>query len=208
MKFCNQGYYFASCGHDRTVRLWCTEISHCIRIFAGHVSDVDCIDFHPNSNYVASGSSDRSVRLWDCLTGACVRLMTGHKAAVSTLCFAANGRILASGGLDSRVLLWDLAHGHLLADFSMHSSLITSLTFSRDGNVMVSASRDCKLILWDFARFMDDLKLEEVNVTQNPQVKTDISDTMITCFRTKESPILGTHFTRRNLLIGIGTFTG
>ena len=42
---------------------------------------LQCVQFHPNSNYVATGSSDRSVRLWDCVTGNHVRLMTGHKVS-------------------------------------------------------------------------------------------------------------------------------
>lgn len=64
------------------------------RLFSGHVSDVDCLTFHPNCNYVASGSSDRSIRMWDCVTGSCVRLMTGHKAAVSCMAFSLDGRFL------------------------------------------------------------------------------------------------------------------
>ena len=57
VKFSSQGYYFVSSGHDKTVRLWTTEQWQCVRIFVGHFSDVDCVAFHPNSNYVASGSS-------------------------------------------------------------------------------------------------------------------------------------------------------
>ena len=64
VKFSSHGHYFVSCGHDKTVKLWTTEQSSCLRIFVGHFSDVDCVAFHPNSNYVASGSGDRSVRLW------------------------------------------------------------------------------------------------------------------------------------------------
>ncbi len=108
--FCPQGHYFASCGQvglfrshgeltdqplqfqDKTARLWVTENSTCVRVFAGHFSGVDCLTFHPNSNYLATGSSDRCVRLWDCVTGLCVRLMTGHKDAVACLAFSADGR--------------------------------------------------------------------------------------------------------------------
>lgn len=42
---------------------------------------LQCVQFHPNSNYLASGSSDRTVRLWDCVSGCQVRLMTGHKVS-------------------------------------------------------------------------------------------------------------------------------
>ena len=40
------------------------------RVMVGHLSDVDCVAWHPNCNYVATGSSDRTVRLWDVQTGS------------------------------------------------------------------------------------------------------------------------------------------
>ena len=59
VKFSPAGDYFASCGQDKTARLWVTESSSCVRVFAGHFSGVDCLAFHPNANYIATGSSDR-----------------------------------------------------------------------------------------------------------------------------------------------------
>lgn len=206
VKFSPQGYYFASGGHDRTIRLWTTEQSQPVRLFVGHFSDVDCLVFHPNSNYVGSGSSDRSVRLWDCLTGNCVRLMTGHKAAVAVVAFSPDGRFLASGGLDQRVLLWDIAHGHLLGDFSQHTDMLTSLVFSREGNVLVSAAVDNQIVLWDFKKFLEDTNLEEVNVTHNPDVATE-AGFRIAVFKSKGTPVLNIHFTRRNMLLAIGPCT-
>lgn len=43
---------------------------------------LQCLQFHPNSNYIATGSCDRTVRMWDCLTGTQVRIMTGHKVSM------------------------------------------------------------------------------------------------------------------------------
>ncbi|KAG7164223.1 Transcription initiation factor TFIID subunit 5-like 2 [Homarus americanus] len=61
------GYYFVS-GHDRTGRLWATDHHQPLLIFAGHFSDVDVVQFHPNSNYVASGpviaASDFGIAKW------------------------------------------------------------------------------------------------------------------------------------------------
>ena len=206
VRFANTGYYFASCGHDKTARLWTTDQSHCLRIFVGHVSDVDCIAFHPNSNYIASGSSDRSVRLWDCAGCSCVRLMTGHKASVSTLAFSNDGRFLASGGAsgDARILLWDLAHGHLLGDYASHSAMISMFSFSRENSVLAAASIDGSISLWNFQKFVNESNLEEVNVTHNPSVRTDTTEVLIATFHTKETPVTGLHFTRRNLLMCIG----
>lgn len=61
--------------------LWATDHYQPLRIFSGHLADVTCTRFHPNSNYVATGSSDRTIRLWDVLTGNCVRIFTGHKVS-------------------------------------------------------------------------------------------------------------------------------
>lgn len=104
VQFSPHGYYFATASHDRTARLWATDHYSPLRLFNGHLSSVDvrishivyiselfrlltiillqCVQFHPNSNYVVTGSSDRTVRMWDCVTGNQVRILTGHKVNV------------------------------------------------------------------------------------------------------------------------------
>ena len=49
---------------------------------AGHVADVDVVEWHPNGHYLATGSSDHTVRLWDLRTGDVQRILIGHRAAV------------------------------------------------------------------------------------------------------------------------------
>ena len=65
--------------HVSSNSLWATDHYQPLRMFSGHLADVTCTRFHPNSNYVATGSSDRTIRLWDVLSGNCVRIFTGHK---------------------------------------------------------------------------------------------------------------------------------
>ena len=166
---------------------------------------LQCCQFHPNSNYVATGSSDRTVRLWDVLSGNHVRLMTGHKAPIYTLAFSIDGRYLASGSADKRVLIWDLAHGHLIAQLTGHTSSITSTCFSRDGTILATGSLDCNLKLWDFSKLCEDISGENVNVSHNPDVR-DGDPYLLRTFPTKQSPFLTLHFTRRNLLLGIGMY--
>eukprot|EP00090_Calanus_glacialis_P040049 TRINITY_DN6978_c0_g1_i1.p1 TRINITY_DN6978_c0_g1~~TRINITY_DN6978_c0_g1_i1.p1 ORF type:complete len:749 (-),score=253.58 TRINITY_DN6978_c0_g1_i1:122-2248(-) len=206
--FSPSGYYFATSGHDRTARLWATDQSQPLRIFHGHFSDVDCLAFHPNSNYVGTGSSDRSLRLWDCVTGNCVRLMTGHKSAVLCLAFSPDGRFLASGSSDRRVLVWDIAYGHLLAELSHHKSIISGLAFSREGTVLASSAIDSTIAVWDFAKLTNEAALEDVNVTHNPDVMKESEHMLLGNYRTKNTPVLHLHFTRRNLLLASGPFEG
>lgn len=40
-----RGHYFASASYDRTARLWSTDHQQPLRIFAGHVSDVNVSSF-------------------------------------------------------------------------------------------------------------------------------------------------------------------
>eukprot|EP00088_Acartia_fossae_P027535 TRINITY_DN2827_c0_g1_i4.p1 TRINITY_DN2827_c0_g1~~TRINITY_DN2827_c0_g1_i4.p1 ORF type:complete len:1180 (-),score=319.58 TRINITY_DN2827_c0_g1_i4:216-3308(-) len=206
VQFSPLGYYFASCGHDRTARLWTTEQANPLRIFQGHFSDIDCLAFHPNSNYVGTGSSDRSLRLWDCVTGACVRFMTGHKASVLIMAFSPDGRFIASGSSDKKVLIWDIAFGHLVAELEYHTDVISGLGFSREGTILASSALDCTLALWDFGKLLTENGSDEMNVAQNPEVRNDTDNLLLGSYRTKSSPVLHLHFTRRNLLLAIGSF--
>jgi transcription initiation factor TFIID subunit 5 len=68
-----------------------------VRIFVGHLSDVDCLEFHPNIHYLATGSNDKSVRLWSAETGECVRVLFTVSGAVRSLKFTRSGMHLIVG---------------------------------------------------------------------------------------------------------------
>ncbi|CAG2176263.1 unnamed protein product [Oppiella nova] len=208
VKFSPHGYYFASASHDRTARLWATDQYNPLRLFAGHISDVDCVQFHPNSNYIATGSTDRSVRLWDVLNGQCVRYMTGHKGTVFALAFENSGRYLVSGGADKRILFWDLMFGYLVAELCGHYDPIYSLSFSRglEGTMLASGGTDDCIVLWDVLSLLEEIEAEDVSANQSPAVKNNSEQFLLGSYRTKSTYILSTHFTRRNLLLGIGIF--
>lgn len=133
--------------------------------------------FHPNSNYIATGSTDRSVRLWDVLNGQCVRYLTGHKGVIYALAFENSGRFLASAGSDKRILLWDLAHGHLIAELKGHQDTIYTLSFSRgiEAGILASGGLDDCVNLWDVQGLIEDIDLEELNISHNPSIKYELT---------------------------------
>ncbi|MGH0135551.1 UNVERIFIED_CONTAM: hypothetical protein FKN15_066159 [Acipenser sinensis] len=125
--------------------LWATDHYQPLRIFSGHLADITCTRFHPNSNYVATGSADRTIRLWDVLNGNCIRIFTGHKGPIHCLAFSPNGKFLASGATDGRVLLWDIGHGLMIGELKGHTDTVYALKFSRDGEILASGQPECIL---------------------------------------------------------------
>ena len=63
------GSYFATCGYDRSARLFTVANQQPVRLFVGHMSDVRCCAFHPNASLLATGSDDLSIRVWEIATG-------------------------------------------------------------------------------------------------------------------------------------------
>jgi transcription initiation factor TFIID subunit 5 len=49
VQFSPLGYYFATASHDRTARLWSTDHVFPLRIFAGHLSDVEVCPPHQHA---------------------------------------------------------------------------------------------------------------------------------------------------------------
>ncbi|KAH6829435.1 TBP-associated factor 5 [Perilla frutescens var. hirtella] len=116
--------YFASASHDRTARIWSMDRIQPLRIMAGHLSDVDCVQWHANCNYIATGSSNKTVHLRDAQT---------------------------SGDEDGTIMMWDLASGRCVSPLVGHGSCIWSLAFSCEGSLLASGSADCTVKIWDVA---------------------------------------------------------
>ena len=70
--------------------------------------------------------------------------------------------------------------------------------------LILSFSLDSTIALWDFGKFMNESSLEEVNVTHNPDVRRDTENLLLGSYRTKSTPVLHLHYTRRNLLLAVG----
>ncbi|XP_040848109.1 transcription initiation factor TFIID subunit 5 isoform X2 [Ochotona curzoniae] len=197
--------YGASFSPDR---LWATDHYQPLRIFAGHLADVNCTRFHPNSNYVATGSADRTVRLWDVLNGNCVRIFTGHKGPIHSLTFSPNGRFLATGATDGRVLLWDIGHGLMVGELKGHTDTVCSLRFSRDGEILASGSMDNTVRLWDAIKAFEDLETDDfTTATGHINLPENSQELLLGTYMTKSTPVVHLHFTRRNLVLAAGAYS-
>lgn len=150
----------ATCGEDRTVRLWDTETG-ALRAtlrprpatsalpLKGHTEDENCVGLSPDGRLLASGCEDGSVRLWDLATETWQPLAPGHQGEVLSLEFSRDGRWLVTAGVDRAVRVWDVLKPGSHVEFREHSAPVHGAAFSPDGKQIASADRNGVLHFWD-----------------------------------------------------------
>src|ERR1051326_7609522 len=59
----------ASCGADRTAKLWQLSDNSLLRTLIGHSNSVNSVNFSPDGTILATGSDDGTARLWNVASG-------------------------------------------------------------------------------------------------------------------------------------------
>ncbi|KAB5591737.1 hypothetical protein CTheo_4806 [Ceratobasidium theobromae] len=141
----------ASCGEDRTIRLW--DVRNGVAIgepFRGHSDIVTSISFAPDGTCIVSGSDDCTIRIWDVTNGApLASSLEGHTKGVMAVAFSPDGTRIVSGSADCTVRVWSFIDGAPVAGpFTGHTGLVRSVAFSLDSTLVVSGSDDWTVRLW------------------------------------------------------------
>lgn len=176
-----------------------TDRTYPLRIFAGHASDVDVVQWHPNCQYIATGSSDKTVRMWDILSGDCVRLFIGHHGTITSLAFSPDGKLLASGADNGTVILWDIAQGKKIANLNGHGMSVNSLSFCAEGTLLASGGADDSVCIYNTTKV-------SLPTALPGQEGGSSNKLILKKFRTKATPVYQVQFTPSNTLLAGGAF--
>eukprot|EP00927_Polykrikos_kofoidii_P007799 TRINITY_DN13201_c0_g1_i1.p1 TRINITY_DN13201_c0_g1~~TRINITY_DN13201_c0_g1_i1.p1 ORF type:complete len:473 (-),score=58.46 TRINITY_DN13201_c0_g1_i1:234-1565(-) len=109
--FSPSGEYLATCGRDKSVWIYSTEVAfeyECVAILQSHVQDVKMVKWHPSQDVLFSCSYDDTVKVWgpDGDDWSCKETLSAHTSTVWCISFDANGSRFATCSDDRTVRVW------------------------------------------------------------------------------------------------------
>lgn len=205
------GYYFCAAGEDRTVTVYSTDRQHPLRVLVGHISDVTCVKYHPNSALIATGSDDKTCRLWDMRIGNCVRYFQAPFCSnVMCIDLSPNGTMIAAGSYHSNdnVCVWDIGSNKLQAVLHDDNSTTTTnaVQFDTTSRCIAAGGDDGVVKTWDLSSIvLPSLNVACANAQSSPIPVFNPSCRM----HTKYTPVFGLKYhayNRQSILYAAGPF--
>ncbi|WP_157248302.1 NB-ARC domain-containing protein [Nonomuraea typhae] len=150
--FNGDGTRLASCGDDRTVRVWDVATGRALRVLTGHRGYVSDLAFSPDGQRLASGGQHQLVHVWDLTTGNILFSVPAVESAAGAVAYTPDGSLLITGGGDHHdpVKLWDARDGTPVATLRGGTpGGVLALAVTPDGGRLFAAVGQGPIDVWD-----------------------------------------------------------
>lgn len=150
------GTLLASCGGDKTVRVWGKEGDAwvCKSVLTeGHQRTIRYVSWSPCGNYLASASFDATVCIWSRKEGEfeCIATLEGHENEVKAVAWACSGSLLATCSRDKSVWIWEVTEDEdfeCASVLSSHTQDVKHVTWHPNKEILASCSYDDSVKLY------------------------------------------------------------
>lgn len=120
-----------------------------MRVIAGHLGWVRCVDVDPANEWFCTGSADRTIKIWDLASGTLKLTLTGHISGVRGLAVSHRHPYLFSVSDDKTVRCWDLEYNKVIRSYHGHLSGVYCCKLHPTVDVLMSGGRDSTCRIWD-----------------------------------------------------------
>lgn len=149
VKWHPEGNVLASCGADKTIRLWgLSDNSWKVRTLLqdGHQKTIREVSWSPCGKFLASASFDTTVSVWDKLSGEfeCNATLEGHENEVKSVSWSPSGRYMSTCSRDKSVWVWsvDKDEYECEAVLNAHTQDVKKVIWHPTEEIVASASYD------------------------------------------------------------------
>lgn len=175
------GRYLASCGKDKTLRIWSTKDDlECLGVGTGHTEPVGACGFsqkvgkyevggkaarNGGGAFCVTASVDRTLKRWNLIgpdewkdSDGPIELIAstsvrGHEKDINIISIAPNDSLVASGSQDKTVKLWNTTDLSERATLKGHKRGVWDCQFSPIDRVLATSSGDKTIKIWSLSDY-------------------------------------------------------
>ncbi|KAI9589972.1 probable cytosolic iron-sulfur protein assembly protein Ciao1 [Glossina fuscipes] len=145
-----KGNAFASCGEDKTIRVWSLSGSNWTTktiLSDGHKRTIREVSWSKCGEYLASASFDATTAIWSKTSGEfeCNATLEGHENEVKSVSWSNCGKLLATCSRDKSVWIWEVTGDdefECAAVLNAHSQDVKRVVWHPHKEILASCSYD------------------------------------------------------------------